>query len=59
MSNNSKSQGDETKTLYVRNVPNRVWTAAKVGAAEKGITLREWVIEAVCEKAELETIEDE
>jgi len=59
MSNNDKSQEDETKTIYVRNVPNRVWTAAKVGAAERGITLREWVIEAICEKAELEATEDE
>lgn len=59
MSGEDKSQENEAKTIYVRNVPNRVWTAAKVGAAEKGITLREWIIEAVCEKAGLEAIEDE
>lgn len=55
MSDNDKSQKDETKTIYVRSVPNRVWTAAKVGAAERGITLKEWIIEAIREKAELET----
>lgn len=53
----SKKQGNskkDSKTIYVRDVPEEIWTAAKVGAAKRGITMREWIIEAVVEKSEAE-----
>jgi len=47
------STGDN-RTLYVRRVPDVVWVAAKVAAARRGISLREWIIEAVEEKSDRE-----
>lgn len=52
MSDNGENGNVDEKTIYVRRVPREVWIAAKTGAAEKGITLREWVIEAIKEKAD-------
>ena len=44
----------EDRTLYVRRVPDPVWMSAKVAAAKRGISLREWIIEAVKEKVNRE-----
>lgn len=54
MSKKQENRKKDTKTIYVRDVPKEIWTSAKVGAAKRGITMREWIIEAVVEKSEAE-----
>ena len=58
MSEQGTDSTGDSRTLYVRRVPNVVWVAAKVAAARRGISLREWIIEAVEEKSGREARND-